>query len=253
MLRKFLKSRAAPARSAAAIPVGQRVYAIGDIHGRLDLLDTLLAAIDADDGAREDATTSLIFLGDFVDRGADSAGVVERVRQLVDERANVRWLIGNHEEIFLAAIDGDQQALRLFCRVGGRETAISYGIAAGDYEAMDYAELGDALAAVVPAAHRTFLSSGEDIVIVGGYAFVHAGVHPDRALDQQRTADLRWIRERFLDHPRPLEKMIVHGHTIADTVEFAPHRIGIDTGAYASGKLTALGLEGEQVWQVATG
>ena len=252
MIRKFLNSRAAAVPLPATIPPGQRVYAIGDVHGRLDLLDQLMAAIDADDSARGHAETVLVFLGDLVDRGPDSAGVVERVRRLADDRPGVRMLMGNHEEVFLAALDGDAKALRMFTRIGGRETALSYGIADADYEGMDYAELGEALAAAVPTAHRAFLARGGDMEIVGDYAFVHAGIRPERPIDQQRGADLRWIRDPFLDHRGRLDKTIVHGHTIADEVEFRQHRIGIDTGAYFSGRLTALALESDRSWQIDT-
>jgi serine/threonine protein phosphatase 1 len=248
MLSKLLKSRS-PA-PAAAIPSGQRVYAVGDVHGCLDLLDQLLRAIDADDAEREPADTTLIFLGDLVDRGPDSMGVVERVRQLAATDGDVRLLLGNHEEIFLAALNGDMRALKLFCRIGGRETALSYGLSAADYERMDYDELAQALAAAVPADHQTFLSAGTEMEVIGDYAFVHAGVHPDRRLDEQRGSDLRWIRDPFLECRKRLEKVVVHGHTISDDVEFRAHRIGIDTGAYVSGRLTALGLQGNERWIV---
>lgn len=251
MLSKLLKYRA-PA-PAAAIPPGQRVYAVGDVHGCLDLLDQLLRAIDADDARREPADTTLIFLGDLVDRGPDPKGVVERVRQLAGIGADVRLLLGNHEEIFLAALAGDMRALKLFCRVGGRETALSYGLSPSDYERMDYDELAEALATAVPSEHRAFLSAGTQMEVVGDYAFVHAGIHPDRSLDEQRGSDLRWIRDPFLNHRGRLEKVVIHGHTISDDVEFRPHRIGVDTGAYASGRLSALGLQGDQRWIVSVG
>jgi serine/threonine protein phosphatase 1 len=251
MLSKLLKSRQSPL-ILPTIPDGQRVYAIGDVHGCLDELDRLLAQIDTDDAGREPATTSLVFLGDLVDRGPASAKVVERVRKLVASRANIRCLLGNHEEVFLDALDGDEKALRLFCRIGGRETALSYGIDPLAYERADYHELGAALAAAVPESHRAFLAGLEDMISIGGYVFVHAGVRPDRSFDDQRLSDLRWIRDTFLHHGRPLDKMVVHGHTIADQVEVRPHRIGIDTGAYATGRLTALGLEHDGHWVLQT-
>lgn len=250
MFRKLLKPRAFV--SAPAIPSGQRVYAVGDVHGCLDLLDQLLAAIDTDDAEREPAATTLIFLGDLVDRGPDSAGVVERVRQRAGAGVDVRLLLGNHEEIFLAALDGDPKALRLFCRVGGRETALSYGIAAEGYERTSYEDLAVLLADAVPPEHRVFLAGGTDMEVIGDYAFVHAGVNPGRTLEEQRGADLRWIRDPFLDHRKELEKVVVHGHTIADEVEFRPHRIGVDTGAYLSGRLSAVALEGDRTWTIDT-
>lgn len=251
MLTKLLRSRRSPA-VPPTIPDGRRVYAIGDVHGCLGELTRLLAMIDADDTGREPAVTSLIFLGDLVDRGPASAQVVEQVRQLAAARPNVRCLLGNHEEVFLKAIEGDERALRLFCRIGGRETVLSYGMDALDYERADYAELAAALTRLVPASHQAFLAGLEDLIEIGGYAFVHAGVRPDCAFDEQRTADLRWIRDGFLDHDRPLARMVVHGHTISDAVERRPHRIGIDTGAYATGRLTALGLEQAVHWTLQT-
>ena len=250
MLSKFMKPRASV--PAPAIPPGRRVYAIGDVHGCLEQLECLLARIDADDRAREPAATTLIFLGDLVDRGPDSAEVVERVRQLAAGTADVRLLVGNHEEVFLGALDGDPKALRLFCRIGGRETALSYGIPRDAYERTTYEDLAAALSAVVPAEHRAFLTGGSDMEIVGDYVFVHAGVHPSRSLDEQRASDLRWIRAPFLDHRKPLEKVVVHGHTIAEELEFLPHRIGVDTGAFTTGRLSAVGLEGEQRWVLAS-
>jgi len=252
MLRKLFGAARAPA-SGARIPAGERVYAVGDIHGRLDLLDDLLGRIEDDRLARLPARTTLIFLGDLVDRGPQSAAVIERLATLPATVADaVRFITGNHEEIFLDALAGDAKALRLFCRVGGRETVLSYGMDAGEYERLDYAELAARMVELVPASHRTFLLGFEEMVTIGDYAFVHAGVRPDIPFDRQSSADLRWIRSGFLDHRTPLERMVVHGHTIEATPAFRPHRIGIDTGAYETGILTALGIEGEGTWLVQT-
>lgn len=250
MFRKLLKPRASD--PSPSIPAGQRVYAIGDVHGRLDLLDDLLGRIDADAARRDAAATTLILLGDLIDRGPDSAGVVERCLALAASGRDVRLLLGNHEEVFLAAIDGDQNALRLFCRIGGRETALSYGLTPDVYDRADYGELAELLQHAVPPAHRSFLSAGTEMELIGDYAFVHAGVHPARPMGEQRGSDLRWIRDPFLDHRGKLEKMVVHGHTISAAAEFRPHRIGIDTGAYQSGRLTALALEGDRAWIIDT-
>lgn len=251
MLAKLLTSRRSAARRPA-IPPGRRVYAIGDIHGCAEELDRLLTMIEADDAHRGDAETTLIFIGDLIDRGPASAQVIERLRALAAARRDVRFLAGNHEEVFIRALEGDAKALRLFCRIGGRETALSYGIAPGEYERLDHDELGAALDRVVPPEHRRFLDRLEDMIVLGDYAFVHAGVDPAAALDQQDPMDLRWIRSPFLDHGRPLAKMVVHGHTIAEDLDVHAHRIGIDTGAYATGRLTALGLEGEERWRLQT-
>ena len=252
MISKLFKSRPATRSNLPQVPEGQRVYAVGDIHGRADLLDDLIALIEADERARGPAETTVIFLGDIVDRGPDSAAVIDRLRDLAASRANVRFLLGNHEEIFIGALDGEPKALRLFCRIGGRETILSYGMAAAEYERLDYEELVHRLADLVPPEHRAFLAGFEDMIVIGDYAFVHAGVRPDTPLDQQRTSDLRLIRDPFLDHRSALEKTIVHGHTMTDEIERRGDRIGIDTGAYSSGRLTALGLEGETSWHLQT-
>ncbi|MEG3165067.1 metallophosphoesterase family protein [Sphingomonas sp. PB2P19] len=252
MISKLFSSRRRPAELVPAIPAGQRVYAVGDIHGCADMLDDLLGQIEADDAARDPAETTIIFLGDLVDRGPASAAVIDRLIALADARPRVRFLLGNHEEIFLGALDGESKALRLFCRIGGRETLLSYGMDAVEYERLDYDELVARMGELVPAAHRAFFERFEDMIVIGDYAFVHAGVRPDTALEAQRGSDLRWIRDPFLDHRTPLEKMVVHGHTITEKIETRPHRIGIDTGAYTTGRLTALALEGAQLWHLET-
>lgn len=248
MLRKFLKQRAA--RTGFAIPDGERVYAVGDLHGCDDLLVKLLALIDADDKARAPARTTLIFLGDLVDRGPQSAQVVERLRRLALERPNTRFLKGNHEEIFLGAVEGEPKALRLFCRIGGRETVLSYGLAGDRYDRLDYEEFATELKRLVPPEHAAFLAGFEDMIEIGDYVFVHAGVRPEVPLDAQSARDLRWIRDPFLDHDRALDKMVVHGHTISPELDLRAHRIGVDTGAYTSGQLTALGLENTTNWSL---
>jgi serine/threonine protein phosphatase 1 len=252
MLAKLLKSRVLGEPARDALPEGQRVYAVGDIHGRLDLVDELLDRIDADDAARAPAQTSLIFLGDLIDRGPDSAGVVERLRGLAGSGRRTRYLMGNHEELFLNALDGDRKALKLLSRVGGRETILSYGVDPRLYETACWDELAGLVDAAVPVAHREFLTAFEDAIVMGDYLFVHAGVRPDRPIEAQSVGDLRWIREPFLDHRGRLGKRVVHGHTISEDVEFRPHRIGIDTGAYATGRLTALGLESAEQWVLHT-
>jgi serine/threonine protein phosphatase 1 len=250
MLKKLLKVGRSTATPPTAIPEGERVYAVGDVHGCADLVDQLLARIDADDRARTPARTTIIFLGDLVDRGPASAAVIERLRVLAEERPETRFLLGNHEEVFLEALKGEPKALRMFCRIGGRETIMSYGVDAAEYDRMDYEELHAAMQAHVPAGHQAFLERFENMVTIGDYAFVHAGVRPGTELTAQRGADLRWIRNPFLDHDRPLEKMVVHGHTISDGLDEQVHRIGVDTGAYETGILTALGLEGTTRWTV---
>ena len=253
MLRNLFKTRPEPASVSGSIPAGERVYAIGDVHGCIDLLRDLLAKIDADDHTRGPVRTTLIFLGDLIDRGPESSAVIEWLIALKRDRPATRFIMGNHEEVLVAALDGDPKAVRLFCRIGGRETVLSYGVAAATYERCDYEEVAALLATVVPVEHRAFLAGFEDLIEIGDYAFVHAGIRPDRPLADQRGADLRWIRDPFLDHTGPFEKIVVHGHTITDDVDVTPHRIGVDTGAYSSGRLSAIGLQGNRSWRIQTG
>ena len=247
MFRLFPR-RKPQSKPLAAVPEGVRVYAVGDIHGRLDLLDVLLAQIAADEATRGGKPSQIIFLGDLIDRGPESAQVVDRLMALEKRRPDTRFLLGNHEEVFLAACAGDLKMLKFFNRIGGRETILSYGITSREYNDLDYPELLDLLVARVPQEHRTFMERFEDLIVIGDYAFVHAGIRPDAPLADQQAKDLRWIRGEFLDFTGTHEKVIVHGHTIADEVEERPHRIGLDTGAYVSGRLTAMGFEGTERW-----
>jgi serine/threonine protein phosphatase 1 len=252
MIAKFFSRRKAAPSPIGSVPDGQRFYAIGDIHGRLDLLEELLSAVDADNSVRGALDAQVIFLGDLIDRGPFSAQVVEFALQCERRQPSWRFLLGNHEEVFLKALSGDLKALAFFTRIGGRETILSYGISEAEYRDSDYPELLALLLDRVPAEHIAFLERFEDLIVAGDYAFVHAGVRPNQSLSNQRTSDLRWIRAEFLEHRGEFEKIIVHGHTIAEDVEILPHRIGLDTGAYASGKLTAMGFEGAERWILQT-
>lgn len=235
-----------------SVPAGRRVYAVGDIHGRLDLLERLLGAIETDSAARGAAEVLVVFLGDLVDRGPDSRGVVERLMAYRDGPVNTRFLMGNHEEVFLRALDGDTKALKFLVRIGGRATILSYGIAEEEYQRLDFDQLSEALRACVPAEHIAFLSGFEEWVEVGDYLFVHAGVRPGIDLERQRVSDLRWIRDDFLLHRDDFGKMVVHGHSITEDADIRGNRIGIDTGAFQSGRLTAIGLEGTERWFLST-
>lgn len=235
----FARGEPAP---VAVIPPGQRVYAVGDIHGRLDLFAALADAIDADDAAAGPADSTVILLGDLVDRGADSAGVIALAREW-QRRRRVRVLAGNHEEMFLRSF-ASLEMFRHFLRHGGRETVLSYGV---DRAAFIQAELEEAQAmmqAAVPAEDIAFLEGFEDMIAIGDYLFVHAGIDPAVPIEEQQIHNLRWIREPFLSHGEPYGQVVVHGHTITDAPEDCGNRIGIDTGAYTTGRLTALVLEG---------
>lgn len=256
MLKALLRRKPRPAApiDTAMLPDGMRVYAIGDIHGRRDLLDLLLDQIFADDRARGPADTHIVFLGDLMDRGPDSAGVIDRAIELSQAMGDrVHFLMGNHEEVYLEAATGDEKVVRFFCKIGGRETILSYDIGPAEYNALTMEELAARLPELLPKAHLDFVRRFEDRIVIGDYAFVHAGVRPGIAIDAQRPKDLRWIREDFLVDETPHDKLIVHGHTITDDVEECSNRIGIDTGAYMSGMLTALALEGRSRWYLKTG
>lgn len=245
-IRQLLRPKAAQNRPA--IPAGERVYAIGDVHGRLDLLTALRDAIEQDDVKRGAAQTTIVLLGDLLDRGPDSAGVIALARAW-GERRTVRYLLGNHEEMFLLS-QNKQEHLRNFLRYGGRETILSYGVDHRAFQLADLAEAQVMMCEAVPDDDIRFIESFEDCVVIGDYAFVHAGIDPAAPLAGQRRQDLRWIREPFLSHSGDHGHVIVHGHTISDNPEVRRNRIGIDTGAYATGRLTALGLEGTTRWLI---
>jgi serine/threonine protein phosphatase 1 len=254
MLARLFK-KAVPARplDSARVPDGARVYAIGDIHGRNDLLQTLLGQIEADDHARGAADTQIIFLGDLVDRGTDSAGVIETAMALRHQGRKIRYLMGNHEEVFIQACrKRDPKTLRFFLKIGGDTTLQSYPITRNEYMGLDLDQLAARLETLVPEEHLAFLEGFEDMIVIGDYAFVHAGIRPGVPLSEQKNSDLRWIREEFVGQRGDLEKVIVYGHTIYDEIDERGSRIGIDTGAYASGKLTAIGLEGGERWYLQT-
>ena len=242
--------RSQPAKPLPSVPPGERVYAVGDIHGRRDLFDALIGAIEADDSRREAARTTIVLLGDLVDRGSDSAGVIAAARDLAARR-RVRILCGNHEEMFLRCFD-DREILRAFLRYGGRETILSYPVDAAQWNAATLEEAQVMMREIVPARDLDFIRSFEDRIAIGDYCFVHAGLAPEIALEDQSLNDLRWIREPFLSHGGDYGFVVVHGHTITDAPVIRSNRIGIDTGAYASGCLTALALEGETRWLLAT-
>jgi serine/threonine protein phosphatase 1 len=249
MLSKFRNLfSAAESAPPPAVSAGSRVYAVGDVHGRADLFAALIAAIDADDAERAAADTTIVLLGDLVDRGPNSSGVVALARDW-QARRPLRALMGNHEEMFLDSFDSEE-VLRQFLRFGGKETVLSYPIDPVSYTAASLAETQELMHAAVPAADIAFMRAMEDMVTIGDYLFVHAGIRPGVPLDQQRIGDLRWIREPFTTCKDNLGPVVVYGHTIYETPEIGFNRIGIDTGAYQSGRLTAIGLEGINRWLI---
>ncbi|WOE75939.1 metallophosphoesterase family protein [Alterisphingorhabdus coralli] len=251
MLKTLFRRNQSNSRGLA-VPVGQRIYAIGDIHGRADLLDQLLDMIDGDIAKRGEAHNHVILMGDLVDRGPDSRAVIERAMTLSSRYDKASFLMGNHEEVMLGASTGDPKMVRFFNRIGGRETILSYGLPEKQYRELDLEELAETLSELFPAEHIVFLSDFQDQIIIGDYVFVHAGVRPDVPLSEQSAKDMRWIREDFIGDKRRHEKFVIHGHTISDSVDQQRNRIGIDTGAYITDQLTAIGLEGGERWFLQT-
>ena len=249
MISKLFRRVSLP-KAEHGIPKDQRIFAIGDVHGRSDLLNCLLDKISRQCQERPLAENHIIFLGDLIDRGPDSCGVIETILNMDPDLAKVHLIKGNHEEIFLSMLDGDTRSARVFCNIGGRETLASYGIDKSLFDEGGLDVLCKRAAASVPAQHQKLLESGLDMLVIGDYLFTHAGTRPGVSISEQKPQDLRWIRSEFLDYEGTFEKIVVHGHSIAVEIQELPHRIGIDTGAYRSGILTALGLEGTNRWFV---
>jgi serine/threonine protein phosphatase 1 len=246
MFSRFRQSRAK--RTGPRIwrgPAGARAYAIGDVHGRLDLLEAMIDTIEHDRRQSAPARDYLILLGDLIDRGPDSRGVIER---LMDLRSDVRpvFLMGNHEEMMLRVLGDEPEAVHQWLTYGGYEFAQSYGVEVGRLPVLAATDAAAMIRAAIPPAHLDFIEGFADSFTFGDYLFVHAGLRPGRCLAEQDTHDLRWIREEFIDDDSDHGCMVVHGHTISAEPEELDNRIGIDTGAYQTGVLTAVRLEGDQ-------
>ena len=253
MLDRLLKRlRPASAPAAARVTEGRRVYAIGDVHGRADLLRELHRRIVAD-ARGADGACAMVHLGDYVDRGPDSRGAIDLLLDEAPASFEHVMLMGNHEAMMLDFLERPESGPQWLWN-GGAATLLSYGVSppaqAGDGAALEEARA--ALAAALPARHLAFLHALRLSHVEGGYAFVHAGVRPGLPLELQAAEDLLWIRGEFLNSRLDHGHVIVHGHTIGPEVEMRANRIGLDTGAYASGRLSALGLEGDRRWLLST-
>ncbi len=241
----------------AHVPEGMRLYAVGDIHGRLDLLDRLLDLIATDRARREPARTVLVFLGDYIDRGRCSKGVVSRLIGGLPADVTALFLKGNHEDLLLSFLDRPGFGVNWLYN-GGDAALLSYGLeveAIQDAYFLGHAGLIEANAIfrdLLPDDHLQFYRALSLSYRAGGYFFAHAGVKPGVALDRQSEKDLIWIREEFLNYPHDFGAVVVHGHTPVRFPEDLPNRIGIDTLAFHSGKLTAVGLEGPRRWFLST-
>lgn len=247
MLGRFFRPRfrtqtaVKPARISDAL----RLYAIGDIHGRLDLLNALLAQIEADLAAYPH-NSRLIFLGDYIDRGPSSFGVIERLMGKLPGTLPPVFLMGNHEWAFLRLFHSTDTG-KGWLEHGGMETLRSYGLplAPGQPTPERLQLLSITLQQSFPLPHKDWLTACKPSYEQDDYLFVHAGIRPHVPLSAQNEQDFLWIREDFINwRGAQFERRIVHGHTISEQVVVSPHRIGIDTGAYRTGILTALCLEG---------
>jgi len=252
LLKKLSRAFTPSDKRGARGKEGCRAYAIGDIHGRLDLLETLLQRIEADIAARPKVRTFIIFLGDYIDRGPDSAGVVERLRTFKPDYATPFFLSGNHEEVLLKILAGERGIFPSWLKFGGAECAQSYGMDVTALRRLDEPSALELVRAKVPKAHREFLDHCADTFRFGDYLFVHAGIRPGIAVEEQDRADLRWIRDPFLSDAKDHGFVVVHGHTIVERVEERTNRIAIDTGAYHSGILTCLAVEEGERWYLTT-
>jgi serine/threonine protein phosphatase 1 len=225
-----------------SIPADLRIYAVGDIHGRLDLLDQLLSLIDADIAFHPTSRPLHVFLGDYIDRGAFSRETIDRLIQLSGVRECV-FLKGNHELIALKCLS-DRNLFDQWMRLGGLETLMSYGVSCGHLASgKPIVELQAAFHHALPQAHLRFFRDLQLSFECGDFLFAHAGVKPGVELARQMENDLLWIREEFLSSNEEFGKIVVHGHTPAPDIEVLPNRINIDTGAFATGRLSCLVIE----------
>lgn len=235
--RSIIKSR---------LPPGRRIYAIGDIHGRADLLADVLQRIDKDLRARPTAEAIHVLLGDYIDRGSGSRQVIE---MLISRRRkhNLMLLMGNHEQFALQFLR-DPSLLSQWNSIGGLNTVLSYGVTPPrSQDEKSQREVAAAFLQSLPASHRRFLQGLALSFSCGDFFFVHAGVRPGIPLQEQSQHDLLWIRDDFLLHEEDFGKIVVHGHTPTREPDVRPNRINIDTGAYATGRLTCLVLEDDQI------
>jgi serine/threonine protein phosphatase 1 len=234
-----------------SLPAGVRIYAVGDIHGRLDLLNELLARIDTDIMLRPAVRPVYVFLGDYIDRGPSSRETIDR---LIEHGATheTAFLKGNHELIAIKCLS-DRGLFDQWLRLGGMATLVSYGVPAETLASgKQISELQSAFHSALPQAHFRFFRDLQTSFSCGDFFFAHAGVRPDVELSHQKENDLLWIREEFLSSNRDFGKIVVHGHTPGSEIEVKPNRINIDTGAFATGRLSCLVIEDEALSAIDT-
>jgi serine/threonine protein phosphatase 1 len=227
------------------VPNGMRIYAIGDVHGRVDLLNAVFERIDATLKAHPIEQSVQVFLGDYIDRGPNSREVIDALIARKKEHALV-CLKGNHENYPVQFLS-DPSVLAEWIQFGGIQTLLSYGVKPSNRDAPRSPEdVAQSFREALPASHRRFLEGLGLSFTCGDFFFTHAGVRPGVPLGQQHERDLLWIREDFLLHEEDFGKIVVHGHTPAKEPDVRPNRINIDTGAYATGRLTCLVLQADR-------
>jgi serine/threonine protein phosphatase 1 len=255
-MRSSLNARLSKLTNAKA-PEGTRLYAIGDIHGRADLLEQIIGLIESDNRERNESPATLIFVGDYVDRGPASMGVVDTLIKKLPNGFSPLFLKGNHEDLLLSFLSEPVSALNWLYN-GGDATLRSYGVAQDVIQRAFWGgpagleEAGDEFRALLPQEHLCFYEALRLSYRAGDYFFVHGGVRPGVPLDRQSEEDLLWIRDEFLNCPDDFGAVVVHGHTPVRAPQDLHNRIGIDTYACHTGKLTAVGLQGSQRWFLST-
>jgi serine/threonine protein phosphatase 1 len=231
------------------LPDGIRIYAVGDLHGRSDLLKQMFTVIDVDRKTSPADRVIEVYLGDYVDRGPDSRGTLDLLIER-GERSETVFLKGNHEAFLLEVLD-DPSKIQDWRQYGGLPTLMSYGLRPTLNPTRDeQVDLVKGLTQALPQSHVAFLKNLPSCFDCGDYYFVHAGVRPGVPLEQQRDEDRLWIRDEFLQSDRDFGKYIVHGHTPVSAPDIRPNRVNIDTGAYATGNLTLLMLQGDRMMAI---
>ncbi len=246
MIREFMRAIRGRKRTYS-VDEGTRIYAVGDIHGRADLLASLVGRIRHDNMHSTAKRNVLLYIGDYVDRGMQSREVIDYLLSEPAPEFETIYLKGNHEAWMLDFLEGKHSGVEWFNN-GGQATLLSYGVRVNPEATLEglLETARDQLTANLPEAHLEFLQSLELTHVEGDYLFAHAGVRRDKPLEAQGENDLLWIREEFTEDDADYEQCVVHGHTVTEQPEVRRNRIGVDTGAYATGRLTCLVLEGEK-------
>ena len=244
--RLFSRRGSAPEIKLSKVPDGSRVYAIGDVHGCVGLLRKLQAMILEDAASHADVRKVIVYLGDYIDRGVDSRAVIDR---LIDEplpEFESVFLKGNHEETLLQFLD-DPKVAPSWLAYGGDATLYSYGVRPPDSDSPDeLLATQQIFSKNLPREHLQFFRATKVMHIEGDYAFVHAGFRENIAIELQSVEDMLWISDEFLRSRADFGKIVVHGHSITESPMVQCNKIGIDTGAFATGKLTCLVLDGRE-------